>query len=160
MWQVAPESKFQLVSCKLSPKYLLVIYALEYMRAIDTYIFCDSIWYVLFSDALYIFVDLYSRVLGSSVFQVTFFSKVSGFGKIAMKWSSGPHLQHVFSFHPLRSVQLLLELCEFKGGLLLLLSFLCCLNHFLFGCEPPQRMHLDWAKFSFSLFLTVSSKFK
>ena len=75
MWQVAPESKIQLVSCKLSPKFLLGLYELEYIYAIDTYIVCYSLWYVLFSDVLYIFVDLYARVLGFSVFQWNFYSK-------------------------------------------------------------------------------------
>ena len=52
MWQVAPESKIQLVSCKLSPKQLLGISALEDMRVRDAYIFCDLLWSVLFPDTL------------------------------------------------------------------------------------------------------------
>ena len=48
MWQVAPEYKIQLGSCELSPKYFPGISALEYKRTIDAFIFCDSLWYVLF----------------------------------------------------------------------------------------------------------------
>ena len=58
VWQVAPESKIQLVSLEVSPKSLLGIFALDDMCTIDTYMFCGSIWYVLFSDVLYIFVYL------------------------------------------------------------------------------------------------------
>ena len=116
MWQVVPESKAQLVSCKMSPEYLLEISTLENICAIYVYIFCDSVWSVLFYDILSIVVNLYARVLGFSVFQWNFLFKVSGFGKFAIKWSSNPHLKHVFSFWPLHSLHLLLELCEFKGG--------------------------------------------
>ena len=160
VWQVAPESKIQLVSCELSPKYLLGISALEDISAIDVYIFCDSIWYVMFYDVLSIFVNLYALVLGFSVFQWTFLSKVYGFRKFAMKLSSDPHLKHVFCFWPLRSLQFLLDLCELKGGFLYPFYFLCCLKHFSVGCEPPQWLHLDWVKFSLSLFLTEFSKSK
>ena len=54
MWQVAPESKIQLVSCEMSPKYLLVISMLVYIHAIDSYIFCDSLSSVIF-PASYLF---------------------------------------------------------------------------------------------------------
>ena len=46
--QVAPESKIQLVSFKLSKTYLLVISTLEDIRAKEAYIFCDSFHSVLF----------------------------------------------------------------------------------------------------------------
>ena len=39
VWQVAPESKIQLVSFELSTKYLLGISTLEYVCDIDAYIF-------------------------------------------------------------------------------------------------------------------------
>ena len=68
MWQVAPESKIQLVSCKLSPKYLIGLSALEEICATDAYILRDSFCHVMFDGALYIFVNLYARVLGFSVF--------------------------------------------------------------------------------------------
>ena len=90
----------------------------EYIRTIDAYIFCDSLSYVLFSGILYIFFDLYARVLGFSVFQWTFLSEVSGFRKFAMKWSYNPHMNHVFGFWPLDSLRLLLELSGLKGGFL------------------------------------------
>ena len=101
MWQVAPKYKFQLVSCELSPKSLLGIYALGKIRSIDLYIFCDFLWSILFSKYLSIFVNLYARVLVFSMFQWNILSEVYGFGKIVMKWSSNPHLKHVFGFWPL-----------------------------------------------------------
>ena len=80
---------------------------------------------------------------------VNFLSKVSSFGKIVMKWSSDPYLKHIFGFRPLCPVCLLLELHELKGYFVLYLSFLCCLNHFSVGCEPPQWLRLDWESFYF-----------
>ena len=55
MWQVESESKIRFASCELSPKYLLGLYALEDIGAIGTYIFCVSLWSVLFSS---LFVDV------------------------------------------------------------------------------------------------------
>ena len=102
MWQVTPESKIQLISCKLYPNFLLGLSALVDINTTYTYIFCDSLSYVLFSDVLFIFVYLQTQVSVFSVFQWTFLSTVSGFGQFAMKWSSDPHLKHVFGFRPLR----------------------------------------------------------
>ena len=110
-WQLTPESKTQLVSCERSPKYLLGISTLEYICAMDAFMFCDLLWFVLFSAVWYIFVDMYAWVLVSSMFQCTFLSEVSSFGKFAMKWSSGTHLKRVFGFRPLRSLRFLLLLC-------------------------------------------------
>ena len=101
MWQVAPKYKPQLVRCELSPKSLLGIYALEKTCSIDLYIFSDFLWSILFSKSLSIFVNLYARDLVFSMFQWTFLSEVYGFGKFVMKWSSNPHLKHVFGFWPL-----------------------------------------------------------
>ena len=133
MWQVAPESKIQLVSCELSQKSLLGMSILENIYAIDAYILCDSFLSVLLSNVLSIFVDMYERVLGFYVFQWTLFSELSGFLQFVMKWSSAPHLKYVFGFQPLRSVRLLLDLCELKDGFLLNFSFLCCLKNFQLG---------------------------
>ena len=74
MWQVAHKSKIQLVCCELSPKYLLGISALKYICAIESYIFCDSLWSVIFFNVLPIFVDLCARVLVFSMFQWTLLS--------------------------------------------------------------------------------------
>ena len=63
MWQVVPESKIQLVSCELSPKYLLGLSTLEGIHAIGVYILCDLCHSVLFSDYLYFFFDLNAQVL-------------------------------------------------------------------------------------------------
>ena len=87
------------------------------MRDIDAYIICDSIWYVLFSEILSIFVDLYAQVLGFSMFQWNLFSKLYGFGKV-IKLSYNPRLKHAFGLRPLRLVYLLLELRELKVGFL------------------------------------------
>ena len=95
-------------------KSLIGLFVLEDIRAIDAYIFCDSLLYVLFPSVLSIFLDLYAQILGFSVFQWDFISKVSGFGKFAIKLSSDPHLKHVSGFRPLRSLHLLLELRELK----------------------------------------------
>ena len=65
MWKVAPDSKFQLVSCDMSP--------------IDAYTFYDSLWSVLFSNILFILVDPYTQVLCLSVFHWILVSGVSGF---------------------------------------------------------------------------------
>ena len=118
MWQVAPESKIHLVSCELYPKSILGISELEDIQIIDDYIFCDSIKFSLFSNVLSILFDLYAWFLGFSAFQWTFLSKVSGFRTFAMKWSSDPHLKHVFGFWLLCSLCLLLELRELKVGFL------------------------------------------
>ena len=133
---------------------------MEEIRAIYAYTFCDSLWYVLFSDVLGILVDLYVQVLGIYVLQWNFLSAMSSFGKFAMKWSSDPHLKQIFDFRPLNSVNSLLKLRESKGGFLRTLSFLCYLKHFKVGCEPPQWLHLDWKKKSFPVFLTEMSKLK
>ena len=75
MWQVASESKIQLVSCDLSQKYLLVIYTLEDTFAIDVYNLCDLISSVLFLKILSIFVDLYARVLEFSCSSELYYPK-------------------------------------------------------------------------------------
>ena len=126
MWKVSPEYKIQLVSCELSPKYIPVTSSLEDIHAIYVYILCDSLWSVLLSDVLSIFIDLYAQFLGFSVFQWNLFSKISGFRQFAIKWSSYPHLNHIFGFRPLRSVRLLLGWRELKDDLLLPLPFFCC----------------------------------
>ena len=146
MWKIAPESKIQLVSCKMSPYFLLGISALVDTRTIDVYIFCDSLPSVLFCDVLFILFDLYARVLGFSVFQWKFLSRVSSFGQFSMKWSSDTHLKHVFGFQKLRSLRYLLELCVLKVGFLYPYLCICCLKTFSVGCEPPQWLHLDWEK--------------
>ena len=69
MRQVAPESKIQLVIFNLSPRSLLGLSALDDIHAMDTYIFCEPLSYVLFSDILSIFGDMYAKVLGFLVFQ-------------------------------------------------------------------------------------------
>ena len=160
MWQVAPESKIKLVSCKLSPKSHPWISALKYIRAIYAYIFCDLLWSVLFTNVLSIFVDLYLQVLGFSMFHWTFLSEVFGFGKFAMKWSSDPHLKQVSGFRPLRSLRLLLELRELKSPFLYPFYFIYLLKRFTAGCEPQQWLHLDLEKTPLLLFAAVLYKLK
>ena len=150
MWKVAPKSKTQLVRCEVSPNYILGMFTLEDIRAIDACIFCYSIWSVLIYDVLSIFANIYKHILGLSMFPWNFLSEVPGFGQLGMKWYSDPNLNHVFGFRPLCSLRLLLEFCELKGDFLYPFYFFCCLHHFLVECEPPQGMHLDCAKFEFS----------
>ena len=118
MLQVALYSKIQLISCDLYLKSLLGFFGLMCIRAIDVYIFCYLLWYLLFTDALYIYFYQYTQILGFSVFQWTFLSKVYGFGKFVIKWSFVPYLKHVFGVWLLRSVIFLLELRGLKGGFL------------------------------------------
>ena len=89
--------------------------------------------------------------------QWNFFSEVSGFGKFEIKWSSNPHMKHVFGFWLLRSVLLLLELRELKGDLLWPLPFLCCLIFFQLGVNLQNDCTLI-EKNSFYVFLTGLSK--
>ena len=63
MWQVAPDSKIYLVSCKLSQKSLLGLSTLEETHSIDVYILCDSLYYVLLSIYFSTLVDPYAKVL-------------------------------------------------------------------------------------------------
>ena len=72
MLKVAPDYKIPSVSCDLSKKYLLRIFALEGIISINACIFCDSLWYVLVSDVLSIFGDLYAQAIGFSIHQWPF----------------------------------------------------------------------------------------
>ena len=101
------------------------------IHAIDAYIFCESLLSVIFSYIWSIFFDLYAQVLGFSVFQWNLLSKVFGFGKFVMKWSSDPHLKHLFGFRPLHSLHLLLELHGLKGSFLIDTSLYLLLKAFL-----------------------------
>ena len=98
IWQVAPESKIQLVSCDMSPHYILGISALKDIRAIDAYIFIDWLWSVLFFEVLSIFVNMYAQVLGFYLFHWNLLFEMSCFEQLAIKWSSDPHLKHILGF--------------------------------------------------------------
>ena len=123
MWQVAPDSKIQLVSCEMSPKYLLYISAKEWIRAIYVYIICYLIWSVLCFSVLSIFVDIYAPVLGFYVFQWNFLFKIPCCEIFLTKLSSYPHLKRAFGLLALRSIRLLLELRKLKDILFLPFSF-------------------------------------
>ena len=129
MWQVAPESKIQLISCELYPKYLIGLSALKYICAIDTYIFCDSLLSVLFNNVSSICVYIYAQVLRFPIIEWTFLSKVYDFGQFVMKWSSNLNLNLVFDFQPSRSFNLLLELRKLKDDFLLTFHSIRCLKH-------------------------------
>ena len=77
MWQVAPESKIQLLDCELSQKFPLVHLLLTTIFAIDAYIF----WSLLFSA-------LFHAQLPFS-FKRTFFRRFSfsfdGFGNFVIR---------------------------------------------------------------------------
>ena len=134
----------------LYTKYLVRMSILEYIWPIDPKYL---LWLVLFSWTVFrqlIYFHLYVRtIFRILVFKWACFSKASGFRQFAMKWSSDPHLKHVFCFRLLRLLHLLLELRELKGDFLLILSFLCCLKSLSVGCDPPQWLHLYQEKFLF-----------
>ena len=98
MLHVAPESKLQLVHCKLSPKFPLGHLSLPYIYAVDAYIF----WSLLF------LLFLHARLpfsLKRTCFHCFSFS-FGGFGNFEIRLSSDPHLKH---FRGVRSVRLLSE---------------------------------------------------
>ena len=146
MWQVSPESKIWLVSFELPSKFILGLYLLEDIRAIDAYIFCDSLSSVLFSDVLSICFDLYARVLTFSVFQWTYLSEVSGFGKFAIKWSSKSTSEARIWFPTVTFITLIIIVAWIKGWFLIAFFFYYCLKHSSVRCEHIQWLHLDWAK--------------
>ena len=86
---------------------------------------CNALWRLIY------FVDLYAQVLGFSMFQWIFLSEVYGFGQFATKWSSNPHLKHVFNFWPSHSLHLLLELRGTKGGFYSVYPLLLFLKAFI-----------------------------
>ena len=160
MWQVAPDSKIQLVSCEMSPKDLLYISAKEWIRAVYVYIICYLIWSVLCFSVLSIFVDIYAPVLGFYVFQWDFLFKIPCCEIFLTKLSSYPHLKRAFGLLALRSIRLLLELRKLKDILFLPFSFLCWPKKNSVWCKPPQWLYLYWKKITISLFLTELSKSK
>ena len=153
-WQVAPESKIQFISCEISPKYLLGIFMLEDIRAIDTYI-SVTCFFLYSCPIIYIFfVDLYAQVFFFNSFQWNIFSEFYGFREYVIQWSSYPHPNNVFGFQFLRSVRLFLGLHELKDelNLLFIFSFICWFFSFL--CDPTHRLHLEWPTFALYLALT------
>ena len=142
MWYVAPKFKIQLVSCELSPKFLLRISIFECICSIDAYIFWVSFSSVLFYYFSSTFLDLYAQVFGLSIFQRTFFSLFSGCKPYTIYWSSDPHLKQLFWLLLLCLLPLLF--CELKYELKYILSFtfLFCLKQFSVEWEPQQ-----WVRF-------------
>ena len=105
VWQVAPDSKIWLVSCELSPKYLIGISTLEYICAIDMNIHYHKFLYT------YLRCFIYFRQSLCTIFRIfhvpmNFLFHFSGFRLFAIQWSSDPHLKHIFGFRPLRSARL------------------------------------------------------
>ena len=84
MWHVALESKIQLDSFELSPKFHRKLSLFEDICSIDAYIFLESFVSILFSDDLSNFVNLYAQVFDLYIFHQTFFSEFSGLSKSAM----------------------------------------------------------------------------
>ena len=161
VWQVAPESKIQLVGCELSPKTFLILSTLEDICAKYMYIFCESICSVFLSKTSSIF-----RFVRTS-FQLVCVPKnclfwISGFGKSAFQWFSDPHLKHLFGFLMLYTGRLSLVLHEFIDELNFLLPFplLCCFKNFSVGCDTLQWLYFEWANLPLSIALTGLSKFK
>ena len=93
IWNVDPESKIQLVNCKLSLKSLLERSSLSDMRAIFAYIF----WSLSFLSLLHYFCDAqFPLSLKRTCFCRSSLS-LGGFGNFAMTWSTDPHLN---IYHP------------------------------------------------------------
>ena len=98
MWLVAPESKIQLVNCKLSPTFPLGNSKLPDIRAIYTYIFWSPL-----------FLPFWHARLTFSLKRTCFWCfsyYFGGFRHFAMRWSIDPHLKH---FQGVRSVRLFSE---------------------------------------------------
>ena len=140
IWHVAPESKIQLVNCKLSPYFSLLRSSLLYIRAIDMYILWSSLILPLLHAGL-------TFSLKSTCFHCFSFY-FSGLGNFAIIWSSDPHLKH---FRGGRSVFLL---DETSTAWALSFSFLILLKHFTTEwLLTPQNVHFVWTECSLSLFL-------
>ena len=159
MLQVSLDSKTQLGSCDISPKYLLGLYTLEDICVIDAFILCDS--FFLYSCLI---IYLFSRLVHISfwLFRIpaNSFTEFYGFENSAIHWSSNPHLKHIFGILFLSPVNLFLGLHELKNELILLLpfTFICCLKHFSVGCGTPKLLNFEWENFPFSVALTEASK--
>ena len=140
MYHFAPESKIQLVNCKLSPKLSLGHSSLPYICAINAYIF----WSLLF------LLLLYAQLTFS--LKRTWFCRFSfyfgGFVNFAISWSSDLHIKH---FQGVCSVRLLYEWPDarnFSFSVLILLRH--CSTEWL---SPPQKVRFVWTVFAISLFI-------
>ena len=87
MWNVAPESKIQLVNCELSPYFSLLRSSLLDIRAIDTYIWWSSLFFPLSHERL-------PFSLKRTCF-CHFLLSFGGLGHFEIMRSSDPHLQQL-----------------------------------------------------------------
>ena len=116
LWHVDPESKTQLVNCKLSPKLPLGHSSLPNIRVIDAYIFWSMLFLSL-SHARFLF-SLKRNYL------CRFSFSFGGFENFAIRWSSDPHLKH---FRGVRPIPLL---SEWPAARAFYFSCLILLKHF------------------------------
>ena len=157
MWKVIHESKIQLVSCEISPKYLLGLSMLEEIRAIDAYIFCDS-----FHSVFFPILPQFSPIC---TYKFSTFPRSSELyfpiypGLENLKSSDPPN--HIWSTYLdfncyVQFVCFRVALIEIWIELTITLSLIYCFTQFSYGCYPPQLLHLEWAIFA----LTGLSIFK
>ena len=154
MWQVAHESKIQLVSCKLSPKSLLGLSALEDIHAINMHIFCHSLWSVPFSDVLYILINMYVCVPANVIIQSVWFQTICD--KMILRSKSEAHLW----FMTITFITLIIRVALIEGWFIIDLLHFMLLKAFL-SWGWNSTMNAPWLRnISLSLFLTEFPKFK
>ena len=139
-WPIVPESRIQLVNCKLSPYFSLESSSLLDLLSIDAYIFWSSLL-LLLSHAWLPFS------LKRTYFR-HFSLSFGGLGHFTIMWSSDPHLKH---FRGVRSICLLDVTSAARA---FPYFFLILLKHF--SAEwllPQQNVHFVWTACALSLFL-------
>ena len=143
-----------MVNCELSPKSLLRLLLLSYIRAIDAYIF----WSLSLSPFSNSFCDTWLLLsLKRTCFRHLLLS-VGGFGHSESRWYSYLHLIHSLG---VRSVRRLFKSLAAQA---FYLSFLILLKHFsIEWLAPTEKCICFWTIFSLWLFLLerdLLSRFK
>ena len=148
-----------MVSCNLSPKSLLGIYALGYIRATAAIIFCDSLLSVLFLNVLSIFFNLYARVLVFFCFSELFFESIQ-FWIICYEmilWSTSE--AHIW-FLIITFITFIIRFAWIEGWFIIVLYLYLLLKWFFSWTWTPTVTEPWLRQISLSLFITEFSKFK
>ena len=135
IWHIAPESKIQLVNCKLSPKYLLELLSLSDIRSINAYIF----WSLLLSPLLHYFCDAWLHLSLKRICFCHFSLYLGGFGNLAIRGSSDPHLKHLRGVHSVRLLSETPATRSFSFSFLILLVF----KYIMIGTSKIISLCLD-----------------
>ena len=142
MWHVSPESKIQLVNCKLPPKSLLVLLSLSDICVIDAYTY----WSFSLSTFLHYLcgAQLHLSLKRTWFCHISF--SLGGFGYLAIRWYLDLHLTHL---QGVRSVRCLSEApaTRYFSFLFLILTF------FYRIVSISTKVHFNWTIYSLSLFL-------